>query len=338
MTTSVALGPLHPRHGIHEPTSGAPAREPGSVRRTATTDMLRPDGLTGPLVLLGRARDLRTGPDGSPEVLAEASCRAVVGFVDGRTLREVATDPARPALDALVGTRVASGFRGAVEEADPALHAEAGLLHLLIDDFPVTTLVSGHAFAAGLTGERELPFTTGRPQFARNLCAGFADGGTIMNDIDRTGRSPVVTGPAALPLETGDPWAWHQTGSLPPHGMRRSRRMDVRPGPPTTVDVLFRDSYVRPDGLETVIHEYTVALEVDAGSGTVTSCEATPRVLPWVECPAAAASARRIAGRPLAGLRRHVREAFAGTSTCTHLNDTLRALEDIPTLLRLAGA
>ena len=117
----------------------------------------------------------------------------------------------------------------------------------------------------------------------------------------------------------------------------QARRIDVRPGAPTTVDVLFRDSYVRPDGLETVIHEYTLAMEVDA-TGIVSSCEATPRVLPWVECPAAASSASRLLGLPVAGLRRHVRDTFVGTSTCTHLNDTLRALEDVPALLELTGA
>ena len=40
---------------------------------------------------------------------------------------------------------------------------------------------------------------------------------------------------------------------------------------------------------------------------------------------------------PVAGLRQHVRDTFLGTSTCTHLNDTLRSLEDIPALLQLAS-
>lgn len=331
-----ALGPLHPRHGLHEPTSGTPVRTPGSVRRTATTDMLRPDGLTGPLVLLGSARDLRTNSDGTGVVVGTASCRAVVDFVAGRVLREVGTDPVRPALDGLVGERVASGFRSAVERVDPTLPAESGLLHLLLDDFPVTTLVSGHAFAAGIPADAMLPMASGRPHFVRDLCAGFADGGTIMNGVDSVGRPPVVTGPAALPLESADPLAWHKTEPLSaPHAMRRWRRMDVRPGTPTVVDVLYRDSYVRPDGTETVIHEYTVAMTVDAHAGLVLSCEATPRVLPWVECPVAAASARRLAGLPLDGLRSTVRNTFTGTSTCTHLNDTLRALEDVPALLAL---
>jgi hypothetical protein len=42
-----------------------------------------------------------------------------------------------------------------------------------------------------------------------------------------------------------------------------------------------------------------------------------------------------LAGQPLAGLRAHVRQTLTGTSTCMRLNDTLRALEDVPALLSL---
>jgi Protein of unknown function (DUF2889) len=337
----------HPRHGIHAPTAGTPRRLPGSVRRTATMDMLRPDGLLGPLVLNGRARDLATGPDGAGTVLAGSECAARVDFIGGRVLTEISTTPDRPALQAVVGTRVSSGFRSAVLAADPGITTENGLLNLLLDDFPVAALVSGHAIGAGLArtgrGLLSLAEATGQPradrqQFRRNLCAGFADGATIMSEVDATGRPPVVTGPQAPPLATSDPLGWHQTGPLPPHAMRRSRRMDVTPGPLASIDVLFRDSHVDEDGTETIVHEYTVAATVDTRDGILTSCSATPRVLPWVECPVAALSAGRLAGLPVAGLRRHVRDAFQGTSTCTHLNDTLRSLEDIPAMLALAGS
>jgi hypothetical protein len=36
---------------------------------------------------------------------------------------------------------------------------------------------------------------------------------------------------------------------------------------------------------------------------------------------------------PAAGLRRRVREEFLGIGTCTHLNDTLRALADVGPLI-----
>ena len=348
MADSQATRVLHPRHGIHAPTAGTPERAPGSVRRTATMDMVRPDGLLGPLVLTGRARDLGTGLDGVGTVLATSECTARIDFMAGRVLAEISTTPGRAALQALVGLRVSSGFRSAVTAADPGLSAEDGLLNLLLDDFPVATLVSGHAVGAGLPGPARtalslsLAEATGqpradRPPFRRDLCAGFADGGTIMNDVDATGRPPVVTGPAAPPLATGDHLGWHETGQLPPHAMRRSRRMDVTPGPLADIDVLYRDSHVDEDGAETIVHEYTVSATVDTSDGVLVRCSATPRVLPWVECPAAALSAGRLAGLPVSGLRRHVRDTFLGTSTCTHLNDTLRSLEDIPALLKLAG-
>jgi hypothetical protein len=309
-------------------------------------DMERPGGLLGPLVLNGRARDMGTGLDGVAAVLATSECTARIDFTGGRVLTEISTTPGRPALQALLGRPVSSRFRSAVTAADPRLSAEDGLLNLLLDDFPVATLVSGHAIGAGLARQHRtvlsLAEATGQPkadrhQFHRDLCAGFADGGTIMNDVDATGRPPVVTGPPAPPLATGDHLGWHETGRLPPHAMRRSRRMDVTPGPLASIDVLYRDSHVDEDGTETIVHEYTVSATVDTAAGVLVSCSATPRVLPWVECPAAALSASRLAGLPVSGLRRHVRDTFLGTSTCTHLNDTLRSLEDIPALLKLAG-
>jgi hypothetical protein len=308
-------------------------------------DMVRPDGLLGPLVLAGRARDMATGPGGVAAVLAASECSARIDFTGGRVLTEISTTPGRPALQALLGRPVSSGFRSAVTAADPRLSAEDGLLNLLLDDFPVATLVSGHAIGAGLARQGRtvlsLAEATGqpraeRPRFPRDLCAGFADGGTIMNEVDATGRPPVVTGPPAPPLATGDHLGWHETGRLPPHAMRRTRRMDVTPGPLASIDVLYRDSHVDEDGTETIVHEYTVSATVDTSCGVLVSCAATPRVLPWVECPAAALSASRLAGLPVSGLRRHVRDTFLGTSTCTHLNDTLRSLEDIPALLKLA--
>src|ERR1700742_2714931 len=113
-------------------------------------DMERPDGLLGPLVLTGRARDMRTGLDGVAAVLATSECTARVDFTGGRVLAEISTTPGRPALQALLGRPVSSGFRSALTAADPRLSAEDGLLNLLLDDFPVTTLVSGHAIGAGL--------------------------------------------------------------------------------------------------------------------------------------------------------------------------------------------
>jgi hypothetical protein len=120
--------------------------------------------------------------------------------------------------------------------------------------------------------------------------------------------------------------------------MRRHRRLDLTLGDPLEVDVLFRDSHMSFGGAETVIHEYTVQAAVDRGSGRIMRIEATPRALPFVECPAAAASAAQLAGTGIDEVRENVRREFVGPSTCTHLNDTLRSLEDVGGLLEVLQA
>jgi hypothetical protein len=59
------------------------------------------------------------------------------------------------------------------------------------------------------------------------------------------------------------------------------------------------------------------------------------QVLPWQECPGAIGSAARVRGMTLSELRGRIRSEFVGTSTCTHLNDTLRAIGDLDALLDL---
>jgi hypothetical protein len=120
---------------------------------------------------------------------------------------------------------------------------------------------------------------------------------------------------------------------LRPHGMRRYRRLDLVPE--DGFDAHFRDSHVDGDGVETIVHEYTVEGLVDVSTRTITSVTADVRVLPWQECPGAIGSAARVEGMTLSELRARIRSEFVGTSTCTHLNDTLRAIADLDVLLDL---
>jgi hypothetical protein len=74
---------------------------------------------------------------------------------------------------------------------------------------------------------------------------------------------------------------------------------------------------------------------VDTDSGVIVESVATPRVLPWQECPGAVASAGRITGMTLQELHFRVRQELSGTSTCTHLNDLLRSIADAEALIRV---
>ncbi|MDO8364466.1 MAG: DUF2889 domain-containing protein, partial [Actinomycetota bacterium] len=123
------------------------------------------------------------------------------------------------------------------------------------------------------------------------------------------------------------------------HDKRRQRRLDVVPGPtrdaPVHVESDFLDSHVDEDGYETVIHEYTVTAVIDPATLTVVSSSAVAHTLPWMECIQAEASGDRLTGRPLQDLRPRVREELLGITTCTHLNDTLRSIEDVRGILHM---
>ena len=57
---------------------------------------------------------------------------------------------------------------------------------------------------------------------------------------------------------------------------------------------------------------------------------ADPRILPYAECPAAALNVQRLVGHAVDEFRQDVIETLPGILGCTHLNDVLRALADVP--------
>jgi hypothetical protein len=328
---------LDPRHGMHAPTRATPARRPDSVRRTSSVDILRPEGMDGPVHLVGHARDLRTASDGTASVLRAASSATVVDYVNGGLVTAVVTDPPIPGTAELVGARAASGFRTRLDEALPGERAARAPIFLLLDDIPVTTLISGHVLGAerGPAHYRDIPGRAPEVLMGKaDLCAGWREGGTIMLQLRTTGSSPAVTGPEAPDIADDDPIGWHPMAPLPPSAMRRRRRLDViGSGEEVWLDAMFRDTYVTPEGIETIIHEYEITASVERATRTILALECMPRVLPWQECPVAAASGSRLVGADLGRVRSLVRGEFTGISTCTHLNDALRALEDAAALV-----
>jgi hypothetical protein len=295
-------------------------------------DILRPGGPGTNLVLLGRARDLLTGTDGSTLVAAQAEVRATVDAE--RRLHELRSQPDGDTTATLVGSTVASGFRRLVDATVPDHRDAQSPLYLLLDDLPVAALISGYADL--YFRPDELQMQTGAHPKA-DICSGWRSDGTMMVAIGETGRVPVPVGPLAPPLERpDDALSWHSMETLPPGAMRRRRRIDVYGQAPLRVQAMFRDTHVDPDGVETVLHEYSVDAVVDDETWRIRSIDAVPRVLPWVECPWAAASAKRLEGEDVRSLRRVVAQSLQGISTCTHLNDMLRSLADVAPLARMA--
>jgi hypothetical protein len=167
-------------------------------------------------------------------------------------------------------------------------------------------------------------------------CAGWRDGGApaMRASTGEPSLHPSVV--RAEPPELGpDADAWHAMRALPPLAMRRRRRIDVMPGSPALVDAYFRDTVAEPDGSEAALHEYTVRGSIDLERAQVVALEATPHVLPYVDCLGAVSSPQLLSGTPLQELRAEVRERLGGVVGCTHLNDALRSIADVEFLSRV---
>ena len=80
--------------------------------------------------------------------------------------------------------------------------------------------------------------------------------------------------------------------------------------------------------------DQSIHATADLTSGRLETLDATPHILPFRECPSAVAAARTLAGSPINALRDVVLERLARTDGCTHLNDALRALAEVPVLIR----
>lgn len=327
--------PRDPRQGPHHPTTATPARRPGSVRRTTSITSVRPEGLQGPLHQRGLGRDLATSTGGAATVLAEAETRLVTDYTLGMLVRELSVTPEVPGADAFVGARAGGGFRKVLDTKTDA--TRGSLPYLLLDDVPGATLVSGMAMSIAADegtvniGEwRDRVNKTEIRLQQADICAGWQSGGTLLANLE-DGRPPVLLGPDAPDIaDDDDPFGWVAFDPLTAYATRRIRRLDVwRADDVVHVDGFFRDTCTDGAGNETVVHEYTVDTTVDAATMVVTGCTAEARVLPWVECPQAVGSAGRLVGWKVDDLRPEARTQLVGPSTCTHLNDVLRGLEDV---------
>jgi hypothetical protein len=312
--------------GPQDPLPETPPRRPGSIRRTTSIDQRRGDP-GHPQHLECRGRDLLTRADGTTEVVDDAHLSV---DIDGagtvvHIAGEVAGQPV-PELGALVGGSVSKGLRQRADELVAGAGRRATVLHQLLDDLPMSTLISSYGSSREQT-QFQLP--AGAADRLTDLCSGWRAGGTMLGTMERTGLFPIPIGPPAPTLERADdPLAWHAIPEMARRSIRRVRRIDaVVADGEAVLDVHYRDTHLgQGDEPEDVLHEYVVAVTADPSELVVRSCEATARVLPWPECPGALASAERVAGEPLERLRPLVSLRLQGITTCTHLNDTLRSI------------
>ena len=317
-----------------------PLMRPGSVRRTTSIDMTWSDSgkpLNMKQHLHGRARDVRVPGNASdePVLLGEAEVDATATF--DRVIESIAVTPKREGIEGLVGAKGGSQLRGAIDEVLPGERAAGTPLHLLLDDLAGCTLIAGFVwtrFMPELVREHSPQGEEHRNRM-EGVCIGFAPGSSSLS-VDRNTLGDYTQVVTSL-VHPEEPHGWHDFPESPEMSMRRARRIDVwvehnAAGDTIHVDSSFQDSSGDPEYGRVAVHEYGLMATADRTTGELTSVTADPRVLPFLECPGAIDNITRLVGLPIQELRSAVPELLGRTNGCTHLNDALRALAEVPIL------
>ncbi|WP_293974342.1 DUF2889 domain-containing protein [Sphingopyxis sp.] len=287
----------------------------------------------------GRGRDLLTPFDGDPVELATGEFRIRTSPM--REILEISATPDHPRLSDMVGVRAGGASRHALAATLSDIRGTPTFQ--LLDDFAGASLVAGWIWSRWIADwqaamrSKGTQSTAGNKGRMLNICTGFTEGASSLSDVgsvDHSHQSSTEVGPLVNP---DDPVGWHamteQTGR--PQA-RRARRIDVwRSEGVLKIDAGFQDSGPNPQGTRTAIHEYRVYAEIDEVDEMLLSLQVLPLILPFRECPGASMKAARMVGQKVADFRQAVLDTLVGTLGCTHLNDVLRALADVPTLARL---
>jgi len=286
------------------------------------------------------ARDLLTGADPDrPRVLAFD--RADLRLTQGREIVEIGATPPRPEIEALIGARAGGQLRKAINDALPG-EVEAGSpLYLLLDDIGVASLVAPFAWSQW-NAQTEQQITrsfndAAHKQKNAGICIGYTPGSSAFD----TSPGAVLQHRKVHPLQSpDDTLGWHELTDWNEVSARRSRLIDVWfEDDEIVVATHFQDSAALGSGGRRAVHEYLLTARADRGSATLRAISADPRILPFDVCPTAIFNIDRMIGTPLTDLRRMVVERLPRTDGCTHLNDTIRSLAEVPQLAAaLAGS
>lgn len=318
----------------------APARLANSVRRTSSIDVSWPDGEQGDRLFIGRVRDFATPADrAGGHVLNEAEVQARI--TGDKTIASIVAAPEPAQLQQLVGQRAGGHLRLFIRETMPELIERGAPLYLALDDLSGTALVSAFAWSqwhddwAARIHEAMTPEELQQHMISRiNVCWGLQEGNSGVRP-DGPPRN-VADADAGDLRNPADPQGWHELPEAAGPGFRRARRIDVTHDADAgiiRVDSAFQDSARRKDTGRVAIHEYNLTATIDPATGEILSLTPEPRILPFSECPGAVHNTMRLVGSRIGDIRTQVLEQLRGPQGCTHLNDALRALAEVPKLV-----
>lgn len=319
---------------LNRPGVRQPARRPNSIRRTSSHQSVWvPDDERG-YTIFGRARDLCTTAGLHPVTIDEQSITAVIG-ADGR-LDALSRNASPDRLGQFVGLRPGGELRKTMANAMPDEGAHDTLLHRLLDDLAGATFMSTaawYAWEGGIEGHAQ---RTGAPvmtnRVVTGVCLSHVPGSPALTEDGRGADDNADHPLGPLPLTSPDPFTFHPLVDAEGPNQSRLRRTDIwREAGDLVVDAWFQDSSaIQGESMRRLIfHEYGIVARFDAATLALKTIAVTPYVLPYVSCHAAPATANVLIGKNARELRNLVPVALKGIAGCTHLNDMLRALQDV---------
>jgi hypothetical protein len=319
------------------PIGPAPVRRPDSVRRTSSIDTSWPEGYGKAMLMCGASRDVWTPPEGgAPVILAEDRYEILAS--PAREILSIKVTPDRPQVQRLVGIRGGGQSRAALTEIMANERIKGSPLYLILDDFAGASLVAGWVWSRwvddwGAMADRSgLQSTAGRGGNMEGVCTGFSPGSSAL--VGEGGSRMKVQNCITVSslVNPDDPEGWHSLAMQDGVGMRRARRIDLwQDGAELAIDIGFQDSGTQPDSEERIaIHEYYVSAKTKLGR--LANLKVDPRILPYRECPGAVVHAQKMLGVLLGDLRTAVLTTLPGILGCTHLNDVLRSMAEVPAM------
>jgi len=320
----------------------SPVRAADSVRRTASIDVSWPEGPDKDRLMIGTARDYLTTAAGEPgKVLAEA--RFDARLAEDKTIDSITASPQPENLKQLIGERGGGHLRLILRDIMPELLEAGDPLYLVLDDISGTALVSAFAWSqwhddwARLMRDRMTAAEFQQVMSQRvNVCWGLQEGNSGVSG-DAPAPRNVAQADAGELRNPADPEGWHELPENEGAGFRRARRIDVSRDPGTgllKVHSSFQDSAKKKEGGRVAIHEYDLEVTADPDTLEILALDPTPRILPFWECPGAVTNAKTLVGTRIDEIRDEVLAQLRGPKGCTHLNDAMRALAEVP---KLAG-
>ena len=324
---------------LPDPAGCAPLRRSQSMRRTTTIDVIWPEGREAEAIFDGRGRDCYTESANVPPESAppkEVATDRIKATLDShRQIVALEAVPNRIDLTSLVGAKAGGYFRQVLVDAMPDENNRGTLLHQLLDDLSGASLVAPWAWSrwpSVLSNEDIQEKMDAARERMEGICTGFAKGSSAL-----VRGAPIVHRSAVVEplLNPQDELGWHSLAEAKGIAFRRARRIDVwkNSDGDFEVEAGFQDSATAPDDQRIAVHEYTLTARVDGQAMQLKAINARPHILPFPECPGAIKSISQLVGTPMQALRAQVLERFPKEKGCTHLNDAMRALADVPCLI-----